>query len=73
MLCLHENSWISKAICVLLIFFLQKNQQNAHRYPNKISEKIYPIRYPDIRYPTDIRHTVFEFDIQTEYLYLYLL
>jgi hypothetical protein len=31
------------------------------RYP--ISEKIYPRKYPDIRYPTDIRHIVFEFDI----------
>jgi hypothetical protein len=39
----------------------------------RISEKIYVIRYPDIRYPTDIRHIVFEFDIRTEYRYSYQL
>jgi hypothetical protein len=39
------------------------------RYPD--IEKIYPRKYPDIRYPTDIRHIVFEFDIRTKYPYSY--
>jgi hypothetical protein len=30
-----------------------------------ISLKIYPRKYLDIRYSTDIRHIVFEFDIRT--------
>jgi hypothetical protein len=39
----------------------------------RISEKIYPRKNPDIRYPTDIRHIVFEFDIRTKYPYSYSL
>jgi hypothetical protein len=39
----------------------------------RISEKIYSRKYPDIRYPTDIRHIVSEFDIRTKYPYPYLL
>jgi hypothetical protein len=37
----------------------------------RISEKIYPRKYPDIRYLTNIRDIVFEFDIQIEYPYSY--
>jgi hypothetical protein len=37
----------------------------------RISEKIYPRKYLDIRYPIDIRHIVFEFDIRTKYPYSY--
>jgi hypothetical protein len=52
-----------------IINFFLKNQQNAHNYPDKISG--YPRKYPDIRYPTDIRYIVFEFDIRTKYPYSY--
>jgi hypothetical protein len=42
MLHLRKNSWISEAICVLLIFY-SENNQNAHSYPDireDVSEKI---------------------------------
>jgi hypothetical protein len=61
MVCLHKFSWISEAICVLLISFYKK-LKNAHSYPDKISG--YPrrfirknIRIFDIRRISDILYS----------------
>jgi hypothetical protein len=50
-------------LCIIN-FFLKKSTKCT-----KLSG--YTRRYPDIRYPTDIRNIVLEFDIRTKYPYSY--